>query len=69
MLRDQLSIERDPEEWVEFAFQFHNTLRLPPGVRNMFSFAPVQVRSEVLGLMKLLENKRPRNILEIGTAQ
>lgn len=53
----ELGCIRTPEEWVSFAFHSLNgTIR------------PYQIRSEITALMQLLQHRKPRRILEIGTA-
>ncbi len=45
------------EGWVEYIFSQHDS-----------AFKPIQVRSEIAGLLKLLQEREPKRILEIGTA-
>jgi cephalosporin hydroxylase len=59
LVRRAATRSRPVEEAVDFAFSFATK-----GVR----IAPSQVRSEILELLRLLETRRPRRIMEIGRA-
>ncbi len=56
-------------EWVDFTYNFPQTLKFPEEVRGLFSFAPSQIRSEITGLMQIVKELEPRQVLEIGTAK
>ncbi|MGI6460290.1 MAG: class I SAM-dependent methyltransferase [Candidatus Hydrogenedentales bacterium] len=45
------------DEWVEYIFSQHDQ-----------AFKPIQIRSEISGLLKILQERQPKRILEIGTA-
>lgn len=51
-----------PEDYIDLVFSFN----FPPF--RFINIKPGQVKEEILGLLKILKNKQPQNILEIGTA-
>ncbi len=68
VLSKHLESARGIPEWVDFAYNFHEILRFLKGMRGRFSITPIQIRSEIIKLLQLVEELRARRILEIGTA-
>lgn len=56
-LPKQLTEKRPPEEWVDFIFE-----------RFSGALKPIQKKTEIAELVRLLESLAPKRILEIGTA-
>jgi len=70
LLKSKCNTCKNIVEYVDLTYDLHNALPLFLGRARVFlSIAPVQVRSELLYLLNILKEIRPRRILEIGTAK
>lgn len=68
LLERETSRTRSTEEWVDFVETFHEELRAPRKVRQRFSIAPIQIRSEIVRFVEIVRALAPRRIVEIGSA-
>src|SRR5437870_1023417 len=64
----EASTARRLDEWVDFTTCFPAKRVAPGKLNKAFSIRPTQIGSEITNLLTELESKRPRVILEIGTA-
>ncbi|MEM4436803.1 MAG: class I SAM-dependent methyltransferase [Thermosphaera sp.] len=55
------------EDYVDLSYNFHLKLKLPL-IRNKFRITPIQVKEEIIQLLSLLAELKPKTLLEIGTA-
>jgi predicted O-methyltransferase YrrM len=70
LLKSKCNTCKNIVEYVDLTYDLHNALPSFLGRARVFlSIAPVQVRSELLYLLNILKEIRPRRILEIGTAK
>ena len=60
-LREESAGCQTPEDYINLAFSFN----FPPF--KFINIKPSQVRGEILGLLKILKDRKPQAILEIGT--
>ncbi len=69
-LRKELSKERRIEEWLDFNLNFHKKVKNPflIPVMKVFAFTHYQINEEILELLKILAVRKPKVLLEIGTA-
>lgn len=59
---------RDIRQWADFAFSFHEGLPSHRMGQDWFSIAPIQIRSEFLKFLAIVERRKPTGVLEIGTS-
>ncbi len=77
MLRREASKLSSIEELVDFAFNFHERLWLPipskfKGAYRIVAYRigirPIQVREEIIELLRIVSELKPKALIEIGTA-
>ncbi|MGQ9663795.1 MAG: class I SAM-dependent methyltransferase [bacterium] len=69
-LKKEILKERKIEEWLDFNINFHKKVKNPflIPIMKAFAFTHYQINEEILEFLKILSAKKPRVLLEIGTA-
>ncbi len=67
-LQREMRADRTLDEWVDFAWSFHERIGIPIGPVDEFAITPLQLVSEISRMLTTLKTAPPRTVLEIGTA-